>query len=169
MTVNTGVMHESDTVDAANTVVKLCADGMAAEAAGRAEHARALFAEAWRACSDDYEACIAAHYVARHQATAEATLWWNMEALRRADAADSDRVRSFYPSLYLNAAYAFEQVGQTSDACRHYALAAVRLDDLPTNGYAAMIRGALARGQERTCGTTPAGFAANSSRPERER
>jgi len=145
-------MRASDTVDAANPVVKLCADGMAAEAEGRTEDARAFFAEAWRACNDDYEACIAAHYVARHQATAEETLRWNQEALRRADAADSSRVRCFYPSLYLNAAYALEQLGQIGEACQHYALAAVRLDDLPANGYATMIRRAVDRGQERTCG-----------------
>ena len=70
------VMH----VDPANPVVQLCAAGMAIE--GDPLGARALFAEAWALQSDDYEACIAAHYVARHQATAEETLRWNALAGR---------------------------------------------------------------------------------------
>ncbi len=145
-------MHDSDTVDPDNAVVKLCAQGMAAEAEGRMDDARVLFSEAWSVSSDDYEACIAAHYLARHQATAEETLWWNQEALRRADAA-INRVSGFYPSLYLNAAHALEQLGRVVEARQHYALAAQRLDDLPTNGYATMIRMAVARGQERTRGS----------------
>lgn len=57
-----------------NVVVKLCVLGMQAEGEGDAERAGRLFGEAWEAAQDDYEACIAAHYVARHQATAEDTL-----------------------------------------------------------------------------------------------
>ena len=110
-------MPENDTVDPANAVVKLCAKGMAAEAEGRMDDARGLFAEAWSVSTDDYEACIAAHYLARHQAPAEETLWWNQEALRRADAA-ANRVSGFYPSLYLNAAYALEQLGRIVEARR---------------------------------------------------
>ena len=53
-------------MDLNNLVVKLCAEGMQAEFAGKLDDARALFMQAWEQSQDDYEACIAAHYVARH-------------------------------------------------------------------------------------------------------
>jgi tetratricopeptide (TPR) repeat protein len=114
-------------MDPNNPVVKLCAAGMAAEGKGRQAEAKALFEQAWAAHTDDFEACIAAHYVARHQATAEAELDWNREALRRADAAADERVREFYPSLYLNLAHSLEKLGQIATAHEHYSLAAARL------------------------------------------
>jgi hypothetical protein len=139
-----------DIVDATNTVVRLCVRGMAAEAGGEMGEARDLFWQAWRESSNDYEACIAAHYLARHQGTTEETLWWNQESLRRADADVGRAVRSFYPSLYLNVGYALEQLGQIAAAYEHYSLAAARLDVLGENPYANMIRMAVARGQDRT-------------------
>jgi hypothetical protein len=61
--------------DPANRVVALCAEGMARE--GEPGVALRLFEEAWAARTDDFEAAIAAHYVARHQPTAEEALRWN--------------------------------------------------------------------------------------------
>lgn len=55
--------------DPENVVVRLCAQGMQAEAEGRDAQARDLFLQAWEAAEDDYDACIAAHYLARHQPT----------------------------------------------------------------------------------------------------
>ena len=49
-------------MDAENPVVKLCVEGMTAEGEGRMAEARALFRKAWDARSDEYEACVAAHY-----------------------------------------------------------------------------------------------------------
>jgi tetratricopeptide (TPR) repeat protein len=135
-----------------NPVVKLCAAGMAAEGEGRGADAKALFEQAWESSRDDYEACIAAHYVARHQATPEATFEWNERALRRAETVGDDRVRGFFPSLYLNYAHSLEQLGRTAEACRHYGLAAAWLDDLPPGGYADLVRGGVTAGQRRTCG-----------------
>lgn len=60
---------------------------MRAEAEGKLEVARARFTEAWDSQTNDVEACIAAHYLARHQGDPRATLRWNEEALRRADTA----------------------------------------------------------------------------------
>ena len=74
-------------MDPENPIVQLCIAGMAAEAEGRAADAKALFEQAWETSQDDFEACVAAHYVARHQATPAATLDWNERALRRAEAA----------------------------------------------------------------------------------
>ena len=52
-----------------NPVVALCAEGMAVE--GDREQARALFTRAWAIHRDDYEASIAAHFLARHQTTSQ--------------------------------------------------------------------------------------------------
>lgn len=84
-------------MDPNNAIVKLCSEGMKAESEGRIDDARSLFERAWEASTDDYEACIAAHYLARHQPDAESTFRWNEEALRRANAVEGDRVRGFTP------------------------------------------------------------------------
>jgi len=83
-----------------------------------------LYKQAWEAAKDDYEACIAAHYVARHQESPEETLRWNQEALVRADAVGDDRVRSFYPSLYLNMGQSHEALRHMAEARWYYELAA---------------------------------------------
>ena len=73
-------------MDTANPVLGLCQDGMRAEAEGRRADARKLFERAWAAATDDYDACVAAHYLARQQDHPEEVLRWNREALDRADA-----------------------------------------------------------------------------------
>ncbi len=57
-----------------NPVIKLCLRGIQVEAAGRFEDARDLFMQAWMERKDDFDACVAAHYVARHQEEPEDTL-----------------------------------------------------------------------------------------------
>jgi hypothetical protein len=142
-------------MDPNNPVVKLCAAGMAAEGEGRRTDAKALFEQAWAARSDDFEACIAAHYVARHQETPEAELAWNREALMRADAVADERVRDFYPSLYLNLAHSLERLGHTASAYEHYTLAAARLTDLAASPYAGLVRTGVTAGLKRTRETGP--------------
>lgn len=138
-------------MDPNNPVVKLCVEGMRVESEGHYDDARRLFEQAWQASTDDFEACIAAHYVARHQPDAQATFWWNQEALRRAEAAGDDRVLGYYPSLYLNLGYSYELLGDAVEACRHYRLAAAQLDNLPPGPYGDMVRSGVTRGQNRTC------------------
>ena len=137
-------------MDPANPVVQLCARGMQAEFAGRLAEASAHFAQAWQAAADDYEACVAAHFVARHQADPRDALRWNQVALARAQAVPGERVRGFYPSLYLNLGYAYENVGDMDNARQHYALAAERLVDLDDGPYAEVVRGGVAAGLART-------------------
>ncbi len=48
-----------------------------AEGQGRFAAARDLFARVWAESTDDYEACIAAHYLARHQGSPQDTLRGN--------------------------------------------------------------------------------------------
>lgn len=111
-------------MDLTNPVLKLCVAGTQAEFRGQTDEARALYQQAWEAAQDDFEACIAAHYVARHQAQPEDRLHWNQVALDRANAVGDSRVQAFYPSLYLNLGHAFELLGQPDQAQRYYDLAA---------------------------------------------
>lgn len=110
-----------------NPVIELCIEGMRAESEGRNDDARLLFVRAWDAATDDVEACMAAHYVARHQDSDDDRLHWNAEALRRADAVGDGRVADFYPSLLLNLGQSQEALGQTDAARDSYrrALAAM--------------------------------------------
>jgi hypothetical protein len=86
--------------------------------------ARALYQQAWEVAQDDFEACIAAHYVARHQADPVQRLHWNQIALDRANAVGDDRVLAFYPSLFLNMGQSFELLGNPDEARRYYDQAA---------------------------------------------
>lgn len=136
-------------MDPDNPVVKLCAEGMQAEFAGRLDDAKALFMQAWEQSQDDYEACIAAHYVARHQPSFDENLRWNQEALARADAVEDDRVHDFYPSLLLNLGHSYEILGEQAEAKKYYDLAAERVDELPAGPYGDVVRRGIAAGQQR--------------------
>lgn len=143
-------------MDPEHPVVKLCAAGMQAEAAGRPAAAAALFLEAWESRTDAYGACVAAHYVARHQETAEQTLAWNQRALDEAAAVEEDRVASFYPSLYLNLGHSHEVMGDADTARRLYRLAAERMDALPADDpYARLVRRGIEEGCRRVGESTP--------------
>jgi tetratricopeptide (TPR) repeat protein len=114
----------SMSIDTNNPVVKLCMQGTQAEFKGRMEEARACYQQAWETAKDDYEACIAAHYMARVQQDAQEVFRWNQEALQRAERSGDERVKEFYPSLYLNMGKACELLGEQAEAQRYYALAA---------------------------------------------
>jgi len=111
-------------MDLTNPVIQLCMDGTRAEFEHRIEDARVLYQQAWDARTDDYEACIAAHYVARFQDSAEESLRWDQLALEHADAVKDERVKDFYPSLYLSLGRSYELVENPSEAQRYYDLAA---------------------------------------------
>jgi len=141
---------KKERMDTNNPVVRLCMEGMEAEAKGRFGDARKLFEQAWSACQDDYDACQAAHFLARHQDSPRAALEWNQEALNRANSVGDDRVQSFYSSLYLNLGHSYETLGDWVEARRHYQMAADRLDDVPEGPYKDMTRNGIARGIKRT-------------------
>jgi hypothetical protein len=130
-------------MDPQNPVVQRCVAGMQAEAEDRPETARQLFQQAWDLRQDDFEACIAAHYLARHQATPADTLAWNQAALDFALAVGDERVRLWFASLYLNLGWSHEQLGQPSEAAHFYALAVAHSADLPNDGYGSVVRSAL--------------------------
>ncbi|MGW1682664.1 hypothetical protein [Saccharopolyspora sp. NPDC002376] len=129
-----------------NPVVHLCSQGMQAEAEGRSDDAREQFQQAWERATDDYEASIAAHYLARHQPNPEQTLRWNRESLERAERVDDERVTGFFASLHLNLAKSYRELDQPDRAHEHFALAAKHIDDVPPGQYADWTRYAIAEG-----------------------
>ena len=133
--------------DLDSAVVQLCAAGMAVD--GDAAAARALFAKAWDARSDDYDASIAAHFVARHQATAEEMLFWNTVAVRHAEAITDGRANDLMASLYLNLGDAHRVLEHHLEAraaarCAHDALV-----HLPPGGYREFVAHGIERLQAR--------------------
>ncbi|HET7229147.1 MAG TPA: hypothetical protein VFJ16_04060 [Longimicrobium sp.] len=139
-------------MDPENPVVKLCVEGMRAEGQGRLGDAHDLFLRAWNEASDDWEACIAAHYLARHQPTHAETLRWNDEALRRALAVTDGRARGFFPSLYLNLAASYEQEGAVKIARELYEAALARMDEPGAPPTEAHVRASIERGARRPIG-----------------
>jgi hypothetical protein len=116
--------YNEGAMDVTNHVIRLCLEGTRAEFEKRPDDARALYQQAWDARQDDYEACIAAHYVARFQDSSEHSLYWNQRALQHANAVGDERVRGFYPSLYLNLGRSYETVNDRGESQRYYELAA---------------------------------------------
>jgi len=118
------LLKNMESMDPDNLVIKLCIDGTRAEFEGKINQARTLYLQAWAAAQNDYEACVAAHYVARYQESPEEMLRWNQEALNRANTVGDKRVEEFYPSLYLNIGHSYELLGNQDEATRYYDLAA---------------------------------------------
>lgn len=111
-------------MNTSNPVIQLCMSGSRAEFEHRIEDARILYQQAWYARTDDYEACIAAHYVARFRNSVEETLRWNQLALKHANTVKDERVKDFYPSLYLSLGHSYELVGDQDEAQKYYEFAA---------------------------------------------
>lgn len=135
-----------------NPVVALCVEGMQREGAGHPDAARRSFERAWASAGDDYERCVAAHYLARHQDGPHQSLEWNERCLALADRVADDRVAAFYPSLYLNIGKSHEELGERQAAQHSYQLAAAVTDRLPQDGYGQLVRNAITRGLNRTAG-----------------
>ena len=130
--------------DLENPVMRLCAEGMQHD--GEPEVASRLFMQAWEARKDDFDAAVAAHYVARHQPTPQETLEWNETALRHAEQVVDGRAGALLPSLLLNLGESYRIAG----GHRHAEALARRglgvLDGMPEgDGYNAFVRGGLER------------------------
>jgi tetratricopeptide (TPR) repeat protein len=83
------------------------------------------------------------------QESPQDTLHWNQKALIRANAVGDDRVRSFYPSLYLNMGHAYEVLGNQAEARKYYELAAEKVNDLPVGPYGDLVRNGISEGHKR--------------------
>lgn len=111
-------------MDMSRRSVELCAQGTQAEFEGRVDDARALYDQAWEAANDDYDRCVAAHYVAHLEADPAERLRWNLLALQHADLAPTELVEPFYGSLYVNVGESYEATGDLKQAEHFYSLAA---------------------------------------------
>jgi tetratricopeptide (TPR) repeat protein len=111
-------------IDSSNPVIKLCIEGTQAEFRGEIDLAHSYYQKAWESAQDDYEACIAAHYVARHQDDPQQKLHWNQIALYKAKTVKDGRVDEFYPSLFLNMGQSYDLLGKREEAKRYYNFAA---------------------------------------------
>ena len=133
-------------LDPTNPVVALCAAGMAV--GGDAAAASECFARAWAARRDDFEAAVAAHYMARQQPAAAERLTWDGRAVTHAEAAlevGDGRVRGLLASLYLNLGDALLGAGRPMEARAAAERAEAALDALPDGGYRAFVAGGVAR------------------------
>lgn len=129
--------------------MRLCVEGMECEGRGLFDDASRLFLEAWNQSTTDFERCIAAHYVARHETDPHDRLMWNQVSLDHAKAIGDDRVRGFYPSLYLNLGKAHEDLGNREDAKQFYAMSATVLASLPDGRYGSIVRDAVEKALQR--------------------
>jgi len=130
-------------IDGNGVVARLCAAGMAID--GDAVAAGALFRQAWEARRDDYEASIAAHFLARHQPTPHEALYWNRVAAECAEAVTDERAKPLLASLYLNLADSYLALGHSARATIAAEQGVAALQFLPADGYRDFVAGGLQR------------------------
>lgn len=106
-----------------NTIVKLCIQGMGMEENDKPQEAVKLFLQAWNEASNDLEKFLAAHFVARYQKNVSDKLKWEESALQFALKINNDTVKSALPSLYLNIAECYEDLGDLDNTKKSYELA----------------------------------------------
>lgn len=107
-----------------SATARLCVEGTQAEFARDLDTARRLFREAWDAAADDYDAAMAAHYVAHLEPDIAEALRWHLVALERARL--DERADAFLGSLFVSLGGAYEALGDTVEAERYFALATER-------------------------------------------
>ena len=132
-------------IDGDSIVARLCAAGIAID--GDAAAAGALFRQAWDARRDDYEASIAAHFLARHQPSLGESLYWNRVAAQHAEAVTDERAKPLLASLYLNLADNYLALGDSAKAIIVAEQGVAALGFLPADGY----RDFVSRGLQRVC------------------
>jgi tetratricopeptide (TPR) repeat protein len=132
--------------DAGNKIVKLCADGMAAEGLGREDEALNLFTSAWNESSSDFEKFTSAHFVARHQKTVSEKLIWDERALDHASKINDGSLNSSLPSLLLNIGKCHEDLNNFELARDYYLRANSFINFLSDDGYGKMIKSGISAG-----------------------
>ncbi len=115
-------MHYEIKFDPNNVVIKRCMSGMNLEDSGNVEEATAMFHKAWEEATDDYERFIAAYHLALRQKSTADKLKWMETSLQCALNVNDENVKSAYPTLYLNIAKCYEELGDSDQAKRNYEL-----------------------------------------------
>ncbi|MFD2521157.1 hypothetical protein [Emticicia soli] len=136
-------------IDPSNKVVQLCTDGMSNEFEGKLNESEALFNQAWALASNEFEACIAAHYMARRQLSLADKLKWNLKSFDLANKIEGDGMKNYLPSLCLNVGKSYEDLEQIAEATYYYRLGADYTDTLKENPYVNMIKSGLTEGLKR--------------------
>jgi hypothetical protein len=116
---------------------------------GTGAAAKRLVERAWDLRRDDYDAAIAAHFLARHQPTTSDTLHWNTLAVHHAQSVSDGRAEQFMASLYLNLADSQANVGDLTSAAASAECATNHLTAVPAGGYHDLIAFGLRRLTER--------------------
>lgn len=129
--------------DPQNAVVQLCQEGITAEGFGHPDSAREFYRKAWDLASNDFEKFTAAHYMARNQEDLQIALLWNLRALQHAEAVNSEQMKPYYPSLHLNIARSYENMGNLDTAVEYYRRAAEFIPHLSKDGYGRMIESGI--------------------------
>lgn len=129
--------------DTNNNIVKLCAEGMMLEGEGKPQEAHKLFQQAWQESINNYEKCIAAHYLARHQHSVADKLKWDKTALDMALQVTETDMKETLPSLYLNIGKCYEDLNDTMNALENYKTAKSFTLYLPDDEYSKMIKSGI--------------------------
>jgi rifampin ADP-ribosylating transferase len=110
--------------DPRNHVVQLCVQGLELEGRGEREQAKHVFLRAWDESTNDFERFTAAHFVAKAQNDLHVKLEWLQKALAIAEGLNDLTIQSALPSLHVNIAQCYAELGDTANAERHRAAAA---------------------------------------------
>ena len=108
--------------DPNNAIIRLCMSGMNLENSGNLEDAAIMFHKAWCEATDDYERFVAAYHLARREKSVTDKLKWMETSLKCALNINDENVKSAYPSLYLNIAKYYEELGDSDNAKRNHEL-----------------------------------------------
>ena len=103
-------------------VIQLCLSGLNLEDSGKPEDAAALFHKAWHEAKDDYDRFIASYHLARIKKSILDKLKWMETSLQCALKINDENVKSAYPTLYLNIAKCYEELGDSENAKINYEL-----------------------------------------------
>ncbi|HEY1038181.1 MAG TPA: NAD(+)--rifampin ADP-ribosyltransferase [Bacteroidia bacterium] len=117
-----------------NTIVKLCLQGMNLEENSKSEEAEKIFLQAWNEATNDFEKYLAAYYVARHQKNVTDKLKWLETTLQYGLKVNNDSVKGAFPSLYINIAKCYEELGDSGNAKKNYESAKSYTDQLSDSG-----------------------------------
>ncbi len=120
--------------DPNNKIVRRCLQGMELEGKGKPEEASEIFLQAWSEATNDFEKFLAAYYVARHQKNISDKLKWLETGLQYALKIDNNSVHGALPSLYLNIARCYEDLGDQESAKRNNELSNLSKDKHPDKG-----------------------------------